>query len=301
MTGSSRMHEPCMLDAQQFLKANVLSATLRLHTSEIHMQKPQMPNIPGVAAMTDTLDFVKNLWGSMSVPGISIPGMAAPTLSVDELDKKIADLKAVESWLNVNVSMLRGTIQALEVQRGTIATLKSMGAALSNAVKQPGANEKSVLAAAPYASAFFSQPAVEPVAKAEAKQDPKSDTAAGWPHAAAPAATPAPAPAADKQAAPSAPMPNPALWWNMLQDQFKQAVSTAMSSDAMANATSMAQDAATKLTAASPAGKLGKAMVEAALKPAAKPVAAKAPAKTAAKSAAAKPRASKPKTGKSGS
>ena len=269
------------------------------------MLKPQMPNIPGVAAMTDTLDFVKNLWGSMSVPGISMPSMAAPTLSVDELDKKIADLKAVESWLNVNVSMLRGTIQALEVQRGTIATLKSMGAALSNAVKQPGANEKSVLAAAPYASAFFSQPAVEPLAKAEVKQEPKADAPSGWPHAAAPAqaAAPAPAPAAtpDKEAAPSAatPMPNPALWWNMLQDQFKQAVSTAMSSDAMANAASMAQDAATKLTAAStgPGAKLGKAMMEAAVKPAARPAAAKipakAPAKAPAKSAAAKPRASK--------
>ena len=257
------------------------------------MLKPQMPNIPGVAAVTDTLDFVKNLWGSMSVPGISIPGMAAPTLSVDELDKKIADLKAVESWLNVNTAMLRGTIQALEVQRGTIATLKSMGAALSNAVKQPGANEKSVLAAAPYASAFFSQPAVEPLPKAEAKPEPKLEAPAP---AAVPDAKPE-APAAASSAAAPAAMANPTLWWNLLQDQFKQAESTAMSSDAMANATSMAQDAAAKLTAAStgPAAKLGKAMVKAAVKPAAKPAAAKAPAKRA----PAKPRASKPKAGKS--
>jgi hypothetical protein len=237
------------------------------------MLKPQMPNIPGVAAVTDTLDFVKNLWGSMSVPGISIPGMAAPTLSVDDLDKKIADLKAVESWLNVNVAMLRGTIQALEVQRGTIATLKSMGAALSNAVKQPGANEKSVLAAAPYASAFFSQPAVEPLAKVEAKPEPK----------------PEPAPALEKTAEPATPaaaaMANPAVWWNMLQDQFKQAVTTAMSSETAA-----------KLAAASsgPAATLGKAMVKAAVSPATKPAAAKAPAKRA----PAKPRASKPKAGK---
>jgi hypothetical protein len=234
------------------------------------MLKPQMPNIPGVAAVTDTLDFVKNLWGSMSVPGISIPGMAAPTLSVDDLDKKIADLKAVESWLNVNLSMLRGTIQALEVQRGTIATLKSMGAALSNAVKQPGANEKSVLAAAPYASAFFSQPAVEPMAKVEAKPEPTIEAA------------PAPAP----EAVPAAPMANPAVWWNLLQDQFKQAVTTAMSSETAA-----------KLAAASagPAATLGKAMVKAAASPAAKPAVAKAPAKRA----PAKPRASKPKAGKS--
>jgi hypothetical protein len=283
----------CMPDSQHFLKAHDLSATLRLHPSETHMQKPQMPNIPGVAAVTDTLDFVKNLWGSMSVPGMSIPGMAAPTLSVDELDKKIADLKAVESWLNVNVAMLRGTIQALEVQRGTIATLKSMGAALSNAVKQPGANEKSVLAAAPYASAFFSQPAVEPVARVEPKPEVKPE----------PKPEAAPAPAPEKAAAQANPalaaMPNPAVWWNLLQDQFKQAVSTAMSSDAMANAASMAQDAASKLSAGSgPAGKLGKAIVKAGAPSPGQspsPAASEAPAKRA----PAKPRASKPKAGKS--
>src|SRR6201998_770798 len=118
------------------------------------MSNPQMSNIPGAAVMTDTLDFVKNLWGSMSVPGLT-----APTLSVDELDKKINDLKAVEAWLNLNMSMLRGSIQALEVQRGTIATLKSMGASLAAAMSQPDASEKSLFESAPYASAFFQQPA----------------------------------------------------------------------------------------------------------------------------------------------
>lgn len=243
------------------------------------MLKPQMPNIPGVGAVTDTLDFVKNLWGSMSVPGISIPGLATPTLSVDELDKKIADLKAVESWLNLNLSMLRGTVQALEIQRGTIATLKSMGATLANAVKQPGANEKSVLAAAPYASAFFSQPAVAPVAKAEPQPEPKPEVK---PEPAAASAAPAPANDA---------MANPAIWWNLLQDQFKQAVSTAMASNPIAGASAMAQDAASKLTAAGAgsAAKLGKAMVKAAVKPAAaKPAPA---AKAARKRAPAKPKA----------
>jgi hypothetical protein len=199
--------------------------------------------MPGVGAMTDTLDFVKNLWGSMSVPGMSMPGMGAPILSVEELDKKIADLKAVEAWLNVNVAMLRGTVQALEVQRGTIATLKTMGATLAEAMKQPGADEKSVLAAAPYASAFFGQPAAAPqAAKAKA------------------------APAADAAAEPAPFMPDPTMWWNVLQDQFKQAVSGAMSSEGMMGS--------------APNGK-----------PAATPDAAE-------KDAPAKPRTSKPKNGK---
>jgi len=261
------------------------------------MLKPQMPNIPGVGAVSDTLDFVKNLWGSMSVPGISIPGMVTPTLSVDELDKKIADLKAVESWLNLNLSMLRGTIQALEVQRGTIATLKSMGATLANAVKQPGANEKSVLAAAPYASAFFAQPAAEPAEKVESwpprKAEPKVEARVepvAEPKPEAPTAQAAPAAAGGAGSPGAAPMANPALWWNMLQDQFKQAVSTALSSDAMAGASAMAQDAASKLSAAGAesAAKLGKAMTQTApaAKPTAKPAtkpAAKAAAKPAAK------------------
>jgi hypothetical protein len=227
------------------------------------MQNPQMPNVPGAGAVSDTLDFVKNLWSSMNVPGMSIPGLGAPTLSVDDLDKKIADLKAVESWLNVNVSMLRGTIQALEIQRGTLATLKSMGASLADAMKQPGADEKSVMAASPFASAFFAQPAAAAQAPAAAPQAAKGEAQA---------------------AAPGSPfMPDATLWWNVLQDQFKQAVTSAMSSDAMANASAMAQEAASRMTAAATP----------------KPAADAKPAESdAAQDASAKPRAAKAKPGK---
>ncbi len=254
------------------------------------MANTQMPNIPGAGVMTDTLDFVKNLWGSMSVPGLT-----APTLSVDELDKKINDLKAVEAWLNLNMSMLRGSIQALEVQRGTIATLKSVGASLAAAVNT-GANDKSIFDANPYASAFFHH-------AREADKAPAS--APSWPPApsAPPAAAPAPAPA--QQAAPkaedaappakpaadaAAQMPNPAVWWNLLQDQFKQAVSTAMASESMmADAAARATDTAVKFATAA-TGKAGaeagadgpkNATAATADKPAAKPAPKKAPAKAA--------------------
>lgn len=187
------------------------------------MANPQMPQIPGAAVVTDTLDFVKNLWGSMSVPGMGMPGITAPTMSVEELDKKISDLKAVEAWLNLNTSMLRGSIQALEVQRGTIATLKSMGASLAAAITQPGASEKSVFESVPYASAFFQH--ATPAAPAP---EPKP--------APAPVPAPAPEPAAaapaDAGGQAAAQLANPSAWWNLLQDQFKQAVSTAMSPDA---------------------------------------------------------------------
>src|SRR5450830_1162663 len=232
------------------------------------MANPQMPQMPGAAVVTDTLDFVKNLWGSMSVPGMDVPGITAPTLSVEELDKKINDLKAVEAWLNLNTSMLRGSIQALEVQRGTIATLKSMGASLAAAITQPGASEKTVFESVPYASAFFQQAA---------------------PAAPAPAPKPAPAPAPEPAAAApddagsqaAAQMANPSAWWNLLQDQFKQAVSTAMSPDAASAAAASFGNGAVGATAKPAANKSAKP-AEAGTAAKAKAPLRKAPAKRAA-------------------
>ncbi|HEV7816612.1 MAG TPA: PhaM family polyhydroxyalkanoate granule multifunctional regulatory protein [Janthinobacterium sp.] len=209
------------------------------------MAKPQVPNNPGAAVMTDTLDFVKNLWGSMSVPGMGIPGITAPTLSVEDLDKKIGDLKAVEAWLNVNMSMLRATIQGMEVQRGTLVTLKSLGASFAAAVKQPENAEKS-LWESPYASAFFHQ-ATTPSAPLKAPPEPEQMSKSQQ--------IPKPAPAAP--AATAAQMTNPVVWWNMLQEQFKQAVSTAMSPEAVASATAMASEAAAQFAAAAGAGSSG--------------------------------------------
>lgn len=234
------------------------------------MVHPQMPNIPGAGVMNDTLDFVKNLWGSMSVPGLT-----APTLSVEELDKKVNDLKAVESWLNLNLSMLRGSIQALEVQRDTIATLKSVGASLASAVNT-GVSDKSIFDANPYASAFFHH----------AREADKAQAAQPSPP---PAPTPAPeAKAEPKPAGAGAAASQPNAWWNLLQDQFKQAVSTAMASE------SMMTDAAVKFAAAAAAGAKpadNKPAASAASAAPVKPAAVKKPAakKPAAKKAVAKP------------
>ena len=186
------------------------------------MANPQMPHIPGAAVVTDTLDFVKNLWGSMSVPGMGVPGITAPSLSVEELDKKISDLKAVEAWLNLNTSMLRGSIQALEVQRGTIATLQSMGASMAAAIKQPGASEKNLFDSVPYASAFFQQ------APARAPEKAAAPAPAAPPPPPEPAAPAQQAQATSPAGDAAAQLANPTAWWNLLQDQFKQAVSTAL-------------------------------------------------------------------------
>jgi len=75
--------------------------------------------------LPDPFEFMKKLWGPMGVP---MPGMAAPTLDLDVVEKKIADLKSVENWLNLNLNMLRLSIQGLEMQRSTLAAMKAMQA-----------------------------------------------------------------------------------------------------------------------------------------------------------------------------
>lgn len=72
----------------------------------------------------DPLEFVRGMWNNM---GFALPGMVTPTLDVGELDKRIADLKAVENWLKMNLSMLQMTTQGLEMQRAAIAAVQAMG------------------------------------------------------------------------------------------------------------------------------------------------------------------------------
>lgn len=80
----------------------------------------------------DPLNFMRNMWGNM---GFTLPGMVAPTFDVEELDKRIKDMKAVEGWLRMNLSMLQMTIQGLEMQRTTVSTVQTMGKMASDAAK----------------------------------------------------------------------------------------------------------------------------------------------------------------------
>lgn len=77
-------------------------------------------------AQNDPMEFLKQMWGNM---GFSLPGIVTPTLDTDELGKRIADLKAVEGWLKSNLGLLQMSIQALEMQRATLATLQQMSQA----------------------------------------------------------------------------------------------------------------------------------------------------------------------------
>ena len=82
---------------------------------------------------TDPMEFLKSLWGKTGMP---LPGLVTPTLDTNELDKRIADLKAVEGWLKTNLGMLQMTIQGLEMQRATLSAFQD----ISQSASSPEAN-----------------------------------------------------------------------------------------------------------------------------------------------------------------
>lgn len=160
------------------------------------MPPSSMNGLPGADAMTDTLEFVRTMWGSMK-----IPGMAMPSLSPDEINKQITDLKAVESWLQLNMNMLRSSIQALEVQSATLTALQAMSQSFTQAVNPTGeASSDKPLFESPFA-AFNAAPDKQ-------ADTPTPDGTAELPDTSAMAAQ----------------FANPAAWWNVVQDQFSQAV-----------------------------------------------------------------------------
>ncbi|MEY1594642.1 PhaM family polyhydroxyalkanoate granule multifunctional regulatory protein [Burkholderia sp. Bmkn7] len=136
----------------------------------------------------------------------SMSDMMAPLTSVEELDKRITDLRAVEQWLKLNLGMLQSAIQALEVQRATLATLRAFGAFAQSSMS---AAEEAAVAAAQ---------AAKPASAAPGDAPPAADADAS---------------ASDAAAGDAAQAFDPAGWWNLLQSQFNQLASLAMAQPGM--------------------------------------------------------------------
>jgi hypothetical protein len=85
-----------------------------------------MADAAGFTKMVPGFDFLQGL---VKNAGAALPNMGqwiAPTLNPEELEKRIEELRTVQFWLEQNARMLGATIQALEVQRMTLSTLKTM-------------------------------------------------------------------------------------------------------------------------------------------------------------------------------
>ena len=168
--------------------------------------------------MVPGFDFLQGLAKNASSALPSLGQWVAPTLDPEELAKRIEELKTVQFWLEQNARMIGTTVQALEVQRMTLTTLKTMNvqvADLAQAFKLPDpvpASAAAGAAAAPAAAEASDAPAA-----------PRARTPRGAAQAmkAQPAASASP-----NGAAPG--VVDPMQWWGALTQQFTQLAAQAL-------------------------------------------------------------------------
>ena len=93
----------------------------------------------GMPDFNQSVEMMKNMWSTAakggsdgSSPSFGLPGMSQlnpfgiPMVDLEELDKRIKDLKSVEAWLSLNLNVLQTTIQGLEVQKATLSALQGI-------------------------------------------------------------------------------------------------------------------------------------------------------------------------------
>ena len=95
------------------------------------------------------MEFFQKMWNPLGLP---VPGMTPPgslryrarragdaavhavsaernepvrELDPDEVEKKINEFKAVETWLNMQVGMLQMTIKTMEMQKASLEALRT--------------------------------------------------------------------------------------------------------------------------------------------------------------------------------
>jgi hypothetical protein len=166
----------------------------------------------GFGKFVPGFDFLQNLskTAAQATPAAgagAVPGMAswvAPTLSVEEIDKRIQELKSVLFWLEQNTTALKATIQAMEVQKMTLSTLQSMNVSMADLAKAFTA--KPPAAAEPAAPQAAPSPAPEPVKEEPAPEEVKET-------------------AAESSAKPAV---DPMQWWGALTQQFQDIAAAAV-------------------------------------------------------------------------
>lgn len=239
------------------------------------MSNAETPSFPDFGKLVPGFDFLQNLTkqaaasttkSTSQLPNLG--GWLAPTLNVEELDKRIQELKTVQFWLDQNATALKATIQALELQKMTLATLEGMNFNMSevaNAFKLKVAASESDKAK-PFSGQEISPSAFQ---ASQARAEHSAETAAEASAKASEAKT-----EPDKPPAAAGGMVDPMQWWGALTQQFQ-----AIAADAMKEA---AKKSAMDSSRAGPKPAAAKTSSRAAAKaaPKAKPGAkAKAPAR----------------------
>jgi hypothetical protein len=86
----------------------------------------------------DWFENFQKMWNPMNFP---LPGMFQPTMDIGEIEKKIAELTAVENWLRMNLGFLEMTVKTLEMQKSALQALQD--SAKKPADKKPPGGAKS--------------------------------------------------------------------------------------------------------------------------------------------------------------
>ena len=203
------------------------------------MSNADQPSFPDFGKLVPGFDFLQNLTkqaAGSATPSMQMPSLGswiAPTLNVEELDKRIQELKAVQFWLDQNAMALKATIQALEVQKMTLATLKGMNfnmSEMANAFKLKVADSMAGSAqGAPDKAKSFAGLEIPPSsfqANKAASDQPRAQ-AADKTAASADEADAAETPAGKAPASPSG-VVDPMQWWGALTQQFQTIAADAM-------------------------------------------------------------------------
>lgn len=223
----------------------------------------------GFGKFVPGFDFLQSLakGASQTLPQLpNLSNWVAPTLNVDELEKRIDELKAVHFWLDQNSKALAATIQALEVQKMTLATLKGMNfnmGDVANALKLKAAD-----------TMFTGVQKVGEKAAETARSITGAASTAARAHGARKGAKAASAPASG--------VVDPLQWWGALTQQFQQIAADAMKDAAAQTAVSTAKNMAggvarEAMKSASGMARAATRSVAGARKPAGKRAARKAP------------------------
>jgi hypothetical protein len=222
-------------------------------------------------------DFLKNLTPGAGSASSAAPGWVAPTLDPEELEKRIQELKTVQFWLEQNTKAVGATIQALEVQRMTLNTLKGMNMSFNDLADSLKAKPQEAAPAAPAQPKYsFTQAAPaepEPEVEAEVEHEPEPTEAQQA------------KPRKSRSKKTAAAGVDPSHWWGALTDQFQHIATHAMN-DMAHRAQAHAANVSAKPVAkkATPQTQAKAAPKAAARKPAArKPAARKTTARQSAK------------------
>ena len=209
----------------------------------------------GFGKFVPGFDFLQNIAKGASQTLPQMPNLSnwiAPTMNVEELEKRIGELKAVHFWLDQNSKALGATIQALEVQKMTLATLKGMNfnmGDVANAFKLKAADtmlggvQKMTETAAGAAQAVSGAASGAATKTKAARKKTSAKSGDGK---------------ADGKAAG---LVDPMQWWGALTQQFQQIATSAMKDAAAQTAMDTAKNMATGMAkeAMKSAGSMAKA------------------------------------------